>query len=608
MGNRNLNRLKTGDSRLETGDWRLETRGLSHMFCVLCLVFCVLCLVSFRVSADSSVESVPDVIMSTIEGAKLKEEINLVGATLKEIIGSEPELSGLKQIFMKTHYLPSPPDDSQIEAILTAYETQLVDDGWQTIFLRRDGDKTLLIFGKEKDGVRDRLLMVLITPAEISEMLQMGTIELSALDKLRRVIVRSLPTLDEGESFADFFDTGASPSQKLRSTIRKLEEEISTKGKKVSLEDYFRLAESYQQVGEYKKALEIYGIVLENPDAPEWIQIRTYLGIAESSQRLGRPDVAKSYYERLINEFGEQSNIVATARAAIKRLTSSSRTKTPVEKAEELLYVHGEYAKAINVYQEIIDSDPKSPEAESAMYKIGMTYGYMNQPEKKIETFVKAANKYRSPSSYIHLARAYPEVGGYEEALGHYKLVIGLYPDSPESSEAYLGAGKCSEALGKIEEAKSYYTKLTGKFRNDERPGVQAEKALIKMERGNARPFLGLGFKFTRSSSEGGVPIVTIFKNGPCKAAGVRRGDVLLAIDSQPTHNARSVIKIIGWEKNIGDKITLLIQRRGESEVMETQTIRVGEKEIEMPVKTRFKTEEIEIPVVLIKTPEKLER
>jgi tetratricopeptide (TPR) repeat protein len=567
------------------------------------------------VSADSAVESVPDVITSTIEGAKLKEEINLVGATLKEIIGSEPELSGLKQIFMKNYSLPTPPDDSKIEAVFTAYETKLAGEDWQTIFLRREGDRTLLMFGKEEDGIRNKLLIVLVTPSEISEMIQIGEMELSALDKLRKVIVGSMPTLGEAETLNDFFDTGSSPSQKIRGTIRRLEKIISAKDKNVSsnvsLEDYFRLAASYQQVEEYKKALDIYGFIMKKPDVPEWIRIRTYLGAAESSQRLGRTGDAKSHYEMLINEFGEQTDIVSTAQAAIKHLinrSGSSRAKTPMEKAEELLYVHGEYEKAIDVYQEIINSDPKSSDAESAMYKMGMTYGYMNQPEKKIETFVKAANKYRNPSSYIRLARAYPEVGGYDEALGHYRLIIDAYPDSPESSEAYLGAGECSEALGKIEEAKSYYKKLTEKFRNDERPGVLAEKALIKMERGDARPFLGLGFKFTRSSSEGGVPIVTVFKNGPCKTAGVRRGDVLLAIDSQPTHNARSVIRIIGWEKNIGDKVTLLIRRRGERAVIETRIRRIGEKEIEIPVKTLSKTVEIEIPVVLIKAPEKLER
>jgi len=44
---------------------------------------------------------------------------------------------------------------------------------------------------------------------------------------------------------------------------------------------------------------------------------------------------------------------------------------------------------------------------------------------------------------------------------------------------------------------------------------------------------------------------------------------------------ARSIIKIIGWEKDIGDKVTLLIRR---------------------------KWKEMEVPVTLAETPEKLER
>jgi serine protease Do len=73
-----------------------------------------------------------------------------------------------------------------------------------------------------------------------------------------------------------------------------------------------------------------------------------------------------------------------------------------------------------------------------------------------------------------------------------------------------------------------------------------------------------------------GAPIVTVFENGPCKEAGVQPGDVLLAIDSKPTPNARSVIRIIGWEKNIGDEVTLLIRREGEDEDIEVSVTLTG--------------------------------
>jgi len=190
-------------------------------------------------------------------------------------------------------------------------------------------------------------------------------------------------------------------------------------------------------------------------------------------------------------------------------------------------------------------------------------------------------NEYPSVNNHRYLAMAYQEAGRYADALEQYKTIINDYSGARDWDyiEAYRGAADSLEALGMMEKAKDYYRELTEKFAHISSPTLAAvEKKLIIMERGDSVPFLGLGFRHTGAVK--GAYIVTVFKNGPCKAAGIRPGDVLRAIDSQSTPNPRAVVKIIG-EKNIGDEVKLLIQSDGN---------------------------QMEISVTLIKKPEKLER
>jgi tetratricopeptide (TPR) repeat protein len=545
--------------------------------------------VSSYIYAESFME-LSEVIERVFESAKLKEEINLSGITLDEITGEHPELENLKGINLRTYQISAPPTHEEIKEVVETYKRELVDAGWQMIMRRTDQDMTVLIYGEERDWLRENLLIVLINPSEISEMSLTGEIELSALDNLRRVILDSMPKLDTAHKLADFFDAGTSPSKKVLETIKELEAKIETKDASISLDDYFSLATAYHQAGQYDKALKTYNFVLENPESHEWWQIQSYQKSAEISEHLGRYDDAIKYYDSLIKKFKERSDIVYSARESIKWLRNAKRsfpsydrTRTPMEKAEDMLYARGEYEKAISLYQEIIDSDPDNPDAPSAMLRIAMIYGLMNQPEKKLETLKEAAELYPSAMTHKHLGVAYQNRGMYEKALEQYDTIIKHYPGSGEVTSAYINAGRMLEGLGQTAEAGNYYRELAERYKSSELPRVMAEKELIRMKRGDDLPFLGLGFRHGGSSK--GVLIVTVFKNGPAFKSGVKTGDILLEIDSTHVGDPLQVVNIIGRRKNIGDTVTLLIKRNVEG----------GESSLK-------------IPVTLVKTPHKLER
>gem|GEM_PF-1985375 len=621
MGNRNVGRLETSDIRHQTGDWRLRTgdfrhqtsdsrltsrvsrltshvpRLMSHVSypsslvtrysLLVTILSCVLCLTSLHAFADSSLELTSDIIDSALKSAKLKEEIHLSGPTLDELVEAHPGLSGLKQISIKAYQIPEPLDYSGSENMVMSYTERLTEKGWQLIMRRTDEDRTALIYREAE--VRENLLIVLISPSELSEMHLAGEIELSALGDLRDVILKSMPDFDKSVSSRVFRWSGTSPSQQISSDVERLEKLLETNADQMpldaNLEIRYRLATQYQQKREYEEALEQYNYIISVPDAPEWALERSYYGAAQASIQSGNVNDAKRYYELLLEKFGTESELSPLAMDYLERIGKtqdiSSRAERQMETADEIFSKAGDYEEAIKLYKQILDSKPDSSSAASALLKMGIAYGYMNQLEKKIEIFEKAIKDYPSAINYLYLAKSFQENGEYAEAMKYYETVINEYKNASkwQYADAYIGAGESSEALGLNVQAKDYYRKLL------ETPGIyespkiaSVEKKLLKIERGDSLPFLGLGFRHTGAVK--GAYIVTVFKNGPCAAVGIQPGDVLRSIDSEPTRNPRSVIKIVGGKK-IGDTVTLLIQRSGK---------------------------DMEIPVTLTKTPEKLER
>lgn len=549
-------------------------------FSIYMLLLCFSGLAPYCVFAESS-EEAEYAIDKILIPERLKEEMNLQGSTLKELISVEPDLIGLKQIALKT-YLISEMSESAIKALRdnlganedlkTAqartlsiqYSAKAVSEGWQVIRHRIDAGKAVLICGKETDGIRDKLQIVFVEPPEFSEMNLEGEIELLALGKLRKVIANSMPSFEEAQSIAE--RPSGSPSQEIANTILHLKALVEEQREKTPIEVYYQLAESYKQLNDYKTALEYYKTILDRADATEQMMIRAYQGMAECSERMDKPDDARIYYNLLLNDFSHRSDVVSEAYQGLEILEnqhyrySSQSEDDPISQ----LYKLAEYERSIDTYLEL-----------------GIDCEYANPPEKQIELFTELVEKDTRPHSIKHLGLAYQRANEHEQAIMQFKRIIKEYPDSFQVAESYLNAGKSAEALGLTEEAKEYYTSLAEKFKGDHRYGVAGEKALIRMEYGDMRPTLGLGLKFTGYETTRGVPITTVFKNGPCKAAGIRSSDILAAIDLEHTPNARSVIKIIGWKKKIGDEVVLHILR--------------GEQELN-------------IPVTLTKVPEKFER
>ena len=84
-----------------------------------------------------------------------------------------------------------------------------------------------------------------------------------------------------------------------------------------------------------------------------------------------------------------------------------------------------------------------------------------------------------------------------------------------------------------------------------------------------AHPYLGVALAATGT---GGALVGSVDAGSPAARAGLRPGDVITAVDSQPVHNADDVVAVVQGDR-VGQEITLTYTRQGDEH---TATVTLG--------------------------------
>jgi tetratricopeptide (TPR) repeat protein len=599
MGNRNIGFIQVNKNRMILNPPNpLFQRGN------IPIIFLLLAFFTTCTSISYAIEPIPNFLTTFYGSMKLKEELNLNGASLKELIGDSQKLSGLTQVNLKNYETSEAMDNSTMESFSNGYRERLTDEGWQMLMMGMNSGRIITIYELIKENVREKLMAVIVGPTEVSEMILIGKVELSALEDLRDVLLKAMPKFSELKPMAEVLKIEASPSQYPIDAIARWTELIDKYGDAAPFQVYYELAFAYEKMGDYIKALELYKSLIDNRNSRNIMLLETYYWAGWCSERILEFDSARKYYILLLENFGglqtNDDDYIASAEMALLRLDKVKDEPLSnmilAEKAQNLYLRQRNYPEAIDIYTVLASDMPeenakftldsklgssKSAYAPTAMLMIALAFGHTKQYELQTKVLEISVEKYPNSIGRLYMGMAYQNQDKYKEALEQYKTIFSDYPNaSPwQSLTAYYNAAECAKKLDKLDQAKEYYKKVVDMYSSINSPMVgDVEREILKIERGGKLPFLGLGFRY-RESREGAY-IVTIFKNGPCKDAGVQRSDLLLAIDSEKTPDPNVVVKIIA-KKNIGDKIVLSI-RRGE--------------------------DTLEIPVTLTATPEKLER
>jgi len=96
-------------------------------------------------------------------------------------------------------------------------------------------------------------------------------------------------------------------------------------------------------------------------------------------------------------------------------------------------YGKEKYAEAINYFIESLKVDSKN---EDALYFLGMSYKYTNQPAKALEQFqiLEKLNPNYSPRFYYELGEAYGGAGQFDKASEMQELFLKNYPSSADKT------------------------------------------------------------------------------------------------------------------------------------------------------------------------------
>ena len=96
-------------------------------------------------------------------------------------------------------------------------------------------------------------------------------------------------------------------------------------------------------------------------------------------------------------------------------------------------------------------------------------------------------------------------------------------------------------------------------------PTATIERVAVQLEtRGRiARGYLGLGLQPVRLDDGVGAMVMNVDKAGPGAAAGIRQGDVIVAVDGQKLSGVRALLRTLG-PASVGSVVDVAVRRGGE--------------------------------------------
>ncbi|KWV52860.1 serine protease [Bradyrhizobium macuxiense] len=96
-------------------------------------------------------------------------------------------------------------------------------------------------------------------------------------------------------------------------------------------------------------------------------------------------------------------------------------------------------------------------------------------------------------------------------------------------------------------------------------PAATIERVAAQLETSGriARGYLGLGLQPVRLDDGIGAMVMNVDKNGPSAAAGIRQGDVIIAVNDERLSGVRALLRTLG-PQSVGRVVDVTVRRGGE--------------------------------------------
>mgnify|MGYP001806038849 CR=1 FL=1 len=127
-------------------------------------------------------------------------------------------------------------------------------------------------------------------------------------------------------------------------------------------------------------------------------------------------------------------------------LYSGCSSQAKLEKKADLAYDMGEYYRAVDIYERIIEKTKNEAKLSERLYKAANCYRLMNQTKKAAKYYQKSIRKKnRNPLLFLYLAEQKRELGLYDEALPFYEQYKQLQPDDKRADNGIESCKKARE-------------------------------------------------------------------------------------------------------------------------------------------------------------------
>ena len=389
-----------------------------------------------EVETSAEVEEEVDIMMSAHPASTLVEELNLSGDMLLEITANNPRLSDLKEISARVYELFDLKwDDWSVNDILNFYEDELTKQGWQVMFRKLGASNALLNLILQKEGKRDGLFMVQLTPGELTLVKLMGKCDFSDLKELIEPLQASwdmgvMRPFDKRpkEPLWDVpspSSMGIPPYLTTTVDVGKLEQALLDGN--TDDEIYLYLGIGYERLEDFDQARKHYHSILAKypHGVDDWIYSRTLYGTGKCNEQLGEMEAAKKVYTQFIDKFGDDDYFTPAVESGLIRLEQISRqglkandeAKKLLAEAENMVYNERQLSD-LEPYEQILERYPETPYAASAQFMLGVSYGWAEDIDMQISELEKAAEKYPSAAVHYYLGKAYQQATvDYRQAL-----------------------------------------------------------------------------------------------------------------------------------------------------------------------------------------------
>lgn len=125
-------------------------------------------------------------------------------------------------------------------------------------------------------------------------------------------------------------------------------------------------------------------------------------------------------------------------------LLSGCSSQAKLEKKADLTFDMGEYYRAADLYERIIEKTKNEVKLSERLYKAANCYRLMNEPKKAARYYQKSIRKKnRNPLLFLYLAEQKRKLGLYDEALPFYEQFKQMQPDD---ERADIGIKSCAVA------------------------------------------------------------------------------------------------------------------------------------------------------------------